>query len=285
MTQAAGITRRTLSRLMREARKTAGFKAGDAARAAGISPPTLSKYERAENPWPSSVVYQLCDEYGLPSDDRGKLVELAKQREPGWWQTNSIPDWFTPYIGAESEATELENYDDALVPGLSQTPDYARSLIEATLSGLTSAQVDERVAIRTRRQQRLQGEDPLRFSTVFNETALHRTIGGPEVMHEQLAHLLDVAERAHVDLRVLPFSAGAHPATEGSFVLLRFPDIITGVTSGDAVYIEYGTGALFLENEEETAHYTALYRSLQESALDARATTDLIRNVLDEKYT
>ncbi|KOX23398.1 helix-turn-helix transcriptional regulator [Nocardiopsis sp. NRRL B-16309] len=269
---------------MREARRTAGVRAGDAAVQVGVTPGTLSKYEKSEHPWPPAVVYALSDMYKLKREDRDKLVELARQREPGWWQTSAVPTWFAPYIGVESEAAELDNYNDGLIPGLCQTPDYARALITAVAEDEGPDRVDGHAAVRVRRQQRLSGDSPLRFSAVFNEAALHRVVGGVEVMREQLAHLLAVSEQPNVDLRCLPFSAGAHAATEGNFVLLRFPDVIEGVNSGDAVYIEYAIGGLFLEQESETAYYQVLYRKAQGAALDQQATRQLVQQVLDDQY-
>lgn len=278
-----GIARRTLSRVMREARRAAGVRAGDAAVQVGVSPGTLSKYEKSEHPWPPAVVYALSDMYKLGEEDRNKLVDLARQREPGWWQTSAVPGWFAPYLGVESEAAELDNYEDALVPGLCQTVDYARELISAVTEDDTD-RTEGRAAARVRRQQRLTSHNPLRFSAVFNESALHRVVGSTEVMREQLTHLLDMTHLPNVDLRCVPFATGAHVATEGNFVLLRFPDLIEGVNSGDAVYIEYAIGGLFLEQESETSYYQGLFRKVQGAALNQQETRKLIQQKLDEKY-
>lgn len=283
MAQSIGIARRTLSRVMREARRAAGVRAGDAAVQVGVSPGTLSKYEKSEHPWPPAVVYTLGDMYKLTHEDRDKLVDLARRREPGWWQTSAVPEWFAPYLGVESEAAELDNYNDGLIPGLCQTVDYARALIGAITEDDTD-QLDGRAAARVRRQQRLSDSDPLRFSAVFNESALHRVIGGTEVMREQLVHLLEMSELSNVDLRCVPFSAGAHAGTEGNFVLLRFPGLIKEVDSGDAVYIEYAIGGVFLEQQSETSYYQGLFRKVQTAALAPQETRTLIQQFLDDKY-
>ncbi|GAB3715802.1 helix-turn-helix transcriptional regulator [Nocardiopsis nanhaiensis] len=283
MAPSVGIARRTLSRVMREARLAAEVRAGDAAVQVGVSAGTLSKYEKSEHPWPPAVVYALSDMYKLREEDRNKLVDLARQREPGWWQTSTVPSWFAPYLGAESEAAELDNYEDALVPGLCQTFDYASALVSAVTEDDTD-RTDGRAAARVHRQKRLTGENPLRFSVVFNESALHRVVGGTEVMREQLVHLLEMMNLPNLDLRCVPFTAGAHVATEGNFVLLRFPDLIEGVRSGDAVYIEYAIGGMFLEQQTETSYYQGLFRKVQEAALDQQETRTLVQQLLDEKY-
>ncbi|MDA2812237.1 DUF5753 domain-containing protein [Nocardiopsis sp. RSe5-2] len=225
------------------------------------------------------------DLYGLASGDRDKLVALAKRREPGWWQTGAVPEWFTPYLGVETEASELRNYDDALIPGLVQTADYARGFIEVRLGERADeSEVEGRVSARMRRQERLSGSDPLMFSAVFNESAIHRVVGGSAVMRDQLRRLVEVSDLPNVDLRMLPFERGAHIASEGSFVVLGFPDVIEGVSSGEAVYIEYATGALFLEREEETAQYRAMFAQVQEAALSPRDTAATIKRVLKDRY-
>jgi transcriptional regulator with XRE-family HTH domain len=270
---------------MREARRAQGVQASAAAAQVGVTAGTFSKYERSEHPWPPAVVYALGDMYGLDPDDRDRLVELAKERDADrWWPT--VPEWFSPYLGAESEAAEVLNYDDGLVPGLAQTPDYARALISSMPGAADQGQVEDNVAARIRRQQRLMADSDsaLRFSAVFNESALHRVIGGPDVMREQLQHLAKVAGLPNVDLRCLPFSAGAHAGTEGNFVILSFPELIEGVDSGDAVYIEYARGGLFLEKEADTEHYHTLYQQIQDSALNQAETQDLIQQLLDEQY-
>lgn len=278
-----GIIRRTLSRVMREARRAKGIQGTTAAAQMGFSAGTLSKYERSEHPWPPPVVYALADMYGLAPADRDRLVELAKERDlDRWWP--SVPDWFAPYLGAESEAEAVYNYDDGLVPGLAQTPEYAQALIEAMPNGHDAQQVSDHVTARVRRQRRLTEEHPLQVTAVFNESALHREVGGVEVMREQLVHLLEVSRLANVDLRCFPFSAGAHAGTEGNFVILRFPVIIDDVVSGDAVYIEYARGGLFLERPVDTEHYHGLFEKIQQRALGPEQTRQLVQHLLDDKY-
>ncbi|NKY96620.1 helix-turn-helix domain-containing protein [Nocardiopsis alborubida] len=278
-----GIIRRTLSRVMREARRTKGIQGTTAAAQMGFSAGTLSKYERSEHPWPPPVVYALADMYGMDPADRDRLVELAKERDlDRWWP--SVPDWFAPYLGAESEAEAVYNYDDGLIPGLAQTPEYARALIEAMPNGHDPQQINDHVTARVRRQRRLTEDHPLQVTAVFNESALHREVGGVEVMREQLAHLLEVSRLPNVDLRCLPFNAGAHAGTEGNFVILRFPVIIDDVVSGDAVYIEYARGGLFLERPVDTEHYHGLFEKIQQRALGPEQTRQLVQHLLDDKY-
>ncbi|QBI56115.1 helix-turn-helix domain-containing protein [Streptomonospora litoralis] len=282
----AGVARRTIARVMRQARVRAGIKSGTAAHHAGIAPGTLTKYEKAENPWPVSVVHLLAEYYGLSTDDRDRIVSLARQRDPGWWQRHgdSVPAWFEPYLGLEQEAHTLHNYEDGTVPGLLQTADYARAVLTADIDAGSHDQIAAQVEIRTRRQDRLTDEEPLTFNAVINEAALYRVVGGTAVMREQLQTLLDRAELPNVDLRILPFEAGAHTGSEGSFVIMQFPGILDDVAAGDVVLVEYRIGALYLEEESETTSFSQVFQRLRETALTPEESRRRIQHLLQERY-
>lgn len=281
----AGVTRRTIARVMKRARLRAGIKSGTAARHADVSPGTLTKYEKAENPWPVPVVYVLSEFYGLSREDRDKLVELARQKELGWWHRHQeIPEWFESYIGLEAEAHTVSNYEDGVIPGLLQTEDYARAILAADIDADSDEQVEGHVTVRMQRQKRLTEESPLQFNAVFNESALYRAVGGAEVMCEQIALLLGHAELPNVDLRVLPFEAGSHPAAGNSFATMQFPNLLDNVSFDDIALIEYQTGALYLESEQEVDLYARIFRRLQEKALSPEESVKRFQRVRSERF-
>lgn len=281
----AGVTRRTIARVMKRARLSAGIKSGTAARHADISPGTLTKYEKAENPWPVPVVYVLSEFYGLSRDDRDKLVELARQKELGWWHRHrEVPEWFETHLGLESEAHTVCNYQDGILPGLLQTEDYARAILAADVDAGPVEQVEGHVAVRMQRQERLFGESALQFNAVFNESALHRVVGGSQAMRDQLALLLERSELPNVDLRVLPFEVGAYPATSNSFVLMRFPDLLENVHFDDIALIEYRTGALYLEDEQEVDLFRRTFEQLQRQALEPGESVKRIQRIRSDRF-
>lgn len=281
----AGVTRRTIARVMKRARVRAGIKSGSAARHADISPGTLTKYEKAENPWPVPIVYVLSEFYGLSQEDRDKLVELARQKELGWWHRHrDIPEWFESYVGLESEAHTVLNYEDGTVPGLLQTADYARSVLGADVDADSDEQVEAHVTVRLQRQKRLLEDGPLQFNAVVNESALHRTVGSVEVMREQLSTLLERAELPNVDLRVLPFETGAHAASEGSFVIMQFPDLLANVSADDVVLVEYRAGAVYLEEEHEIELFSRIFQQTQSRALSPEESVKRIQRVRNERF-
>jgi hypothetical protein len=134
------------------------------------------------------------------------------------------------------------------------------------------------------RQKRLTEEPPLQLNAVVNESALYRAVGSTDTMREQLSALLDRAELPHVDLRVLPFEAGAHAASEGSFVLMQFHDLLTDVSFGDVVLVEYRAGALYLEKDHDIDLFSRIFQRIQGQALSPEASVKRIQRVRSERY-
>ncbi|GAA3047758.1 hypothetical protein GCM10020000_29920 [Streptomyces olivoverticillatus] len=122
-----------------------------------------------------------------------------------------------------------------------QTEDYARAVIKGVLPMASAREIEQRVQARVERQVVLGKADPLNLWAIMDEAALRRTVGGPEVMHEQMQHLIAAASEPHMTLQVIPFSAGAHAGMPGSFVLMSFPD----VEDPEIIYIDSMAGDLF----------------------------------------
>jgi hypothetical protein len=135
----------------------------------------------------------------------------------------------------------------SLIPGLLQTGDYARAVITGTLPMATQTEVDQRVQARLERQDRLHGDPPLELWAIVDEAAIRRMVGGPEVMHDQLAHLAQAADLPNVTLQVIEFSVGAHPGMPGSFAYMEFSE----PTDPELVYVDTLAGDLFLEAEAD----------------------------------
>jgi hypothetical protein len=147
-----------------------------------------------------------------------------------------------------SEASDIRQ-NASLIPGIFQTPDYARAIIAATGPWLDTAETERRAAARSARQQALFGAAQIpRIHVVLDESALRRQVGGPEVTRQQMSALADAAHRPEVTFQVLPFTAGASAGIDGDFVIFTFPD----PEDPPVVYLEGLFGDLYLESEEET---------------------------------
>ena len=189
--------------------------------------------------------------------------------ERGWWQKYAglIGSGYADLIGLEEEARAIRGYEQELVPGLLQTPDYARAAIRAGRPTETTEEIGRRVEIRIERQEILVRSNPVppRFNVVLSEAVVRRPVGGNEVMRAQIEHLMRPRDRANVTIQVLPFSAGVHPSMVGPFTVMTFPD----PEDLGVVNIEYATGSVFLEDPGELRVYEEVWSALQASALSA----------------
>src|SRR5579875_1164482 len=193
--------------------------------------------------------------------DIAALVDLARQaNSPGWWHKYSdvLPDWFQVYVGLEEAASLIRIYELQFVPGLLQTADYARAVVQLGQRGAPKEEIEHRVSLRLERQRALARRSPPRVWVVVDEAALRRPIGGPEVMRGQLERLIEVGKEPNVTVQVMPFMFGGHAAESGPFTLMRFPDL----DLPDVVYIEQLTGALYLDKREDVERYTEVMERL-----------------------
>ncbi|MFH8288753.1 helix-turn-helix domain-containing protein [Streptomyces sp. NPDC018059] len=272
--------RRQLGADLRRLRELKGLTLEEAGARVGISKATLSRYETKEGAvkWPA--VDALCREYETADDVRNALVELAKgARIQGWWRSlaDPVPESMNLMLTLEDEVVREDHYACMYIPGLFQTRAYAEAVHRASEVECTEREVQHMVDIRMKRQELLQRADPPKIWAIIDEAAVHRIVGGPDVMREQLKHLLSLAESPQVTVQILPFSAGAHAAAVGSFVLLRgqSPEL-------DVVYVDLLGGGLFMEKPPELARYKLAFDYLRAQALDLKSSSEAIRRSLRE---
>jgi hypothetical protein len=242
----------------------------------------ISRMELGRVSFKERDVADLLTLYGVTDEEeREAWLTLARQANtPGWWQREGdiLPSWFQPYLGLEAAAVLIRTYEVQFIPGLLQTPEYAKAVILLGHGNAPPAEVERRVAVRMKRQQVLAREDPPQLWVVVDEGALRRPIGGPEVMRAQLRALVDATKLPHVRLQVIPFNAGGHAAAGGSFSILRFPE----QDLPDVIYIEQLTSALYLDKRDDIDHYAAAMERLCVEAERPDRTGDILGKVLRE---
>jgi hypothetical protein len=217
----------------------------------------------------------LCDIYGATEKQRAVLGELGtRARERGWWKgyRDAMPDWFEVYLGLESHTKAIRTYEAEYVPGLLQTEDYARAVLRSGRTDDSVSDVERLVELRMARQARLPIESMPRYWALLNEAVLRRLVGGPEVMRTQLGRLAEAIELRNVTLQVVPFSAGAHAAMNGSFVILQFD----AEQDKDVAYLETITGSLYMDKNVEVERYRMTFERLVASALRPAESAELI---------
>jgi hypothetical protein len=166
-----------------------------------------------------------------------------------------------------------------MVPGLLQTDDYARAVVETLMPNAPAAQVDRLTELRRTRQQLvLHREDPPTLWAVVDEAALRRPIGGGAVLRGQLEALVEATHEPNVKIQIMPFRAGGHSGLGGAFTILRFPE--EDLT--DIIYLELVTRALYLDRPDEVGAYTETMERLCVDAHQPSQTADLLMAMLKE---
>ncbi|MFF4503557.1 helix-turn-helix domain-containing protein [Streptomyces sp. NPDC001401] len=272
------VLRMILGRRLQERRQDAGLTLDDAAKALRVTSLTIRRLEKAEVGLKPIYVDKLLETYGADRQEIDEFVDLAERaNEPGWWHVyrDVLPNWFSGYVSLESGATTLRTYEPHYVTGLLQTHDYARAVLRGGFPGGSEEDLERRVDLRLRRQGLLERPDAPTLWVVLEETVLHRVVGGPEVMREQIDRLLEVSELEHVSVDVVPFAAGAHVGACAPFTYFRFkePEL------PDIVYSEILSGAMYLDQRSDVAaHLEAHNRmSLLTSDTDSRALLNRMR--------
>ncbi|MFJ3036519.1 helix-turn-helix domain-containing protein [Streptomyces tendae] len=267
-----------LGRRLQELRETAGLKREEAAKVLRVAPATVRRMEMAEVALKIPYVQILLTAYGVAGDEVAAFVALTEEaNQPGWWQRyhDVLPDWFSLYVSLEGAARIVRSYEPHFVPGLLQTEDYARSVLEAGTIGNAGADAVERhVSLRMERQQLLDRPDPPHLWVVMDETVLKRPVSiHGRVMREQLDKLLELAGRDRVTLQVAEFEDGPHPGTYAPFTLFRFaePEL------PDMVFTEYLTGALYLDSRTEVSAHLEVLDHMTARAASTQRTEKILR--------
>ena len=276
------VRRRLLGASLRRLREGAGYALDDAARILECDRSKISRMETGQRGIRPKELRELLSEYGVEQRRADALLAIARQTsQTGWWQSYShvLDDAYQDFISLEASAQAISTYEAQLVPGLLQTEDYARAIAAASLVAETQDEREQYVQARLTRQQILIRDAPFQFWAILSEGALRQLVGGPQVMKAQLGYLMEVGSgRPNVNLQVLPFAVGAHAATSGPFVIMKFPE----APDLGVVYLEGQTGGIYLESAGEVARYTLVFEHLRASALSTAATLRLIEEVARE---
>lgn len=254
-----------LGKMLKELREQNGLKLTDSAEYLQRSFSAISKFESGALPIREPEVLALMDLYGVEGEhQRASLLRLSNEiSKTGWWEkySSEVADWFIDYMWLESRAERIQTFDITPINGLVQTAAYAEALFRAANPHDSSAQIERGVELRMSRQAILEGENAVELEIIMEEAALRRLVGGREVMKDQLQHLLACSERPNIEIRVVPFDAGALVSPNGGFMLITmenpFPMIAYSVSPAGGFYVE----------SEEAGRLVALYDRLREMSL------------------
>ncbi|MEV7983457.1 helix-turn-helix transcriptional regulator [Streptomyces sp. NPDC086519] len=284
MQNGPAVRRRKLGAELRTLRTGAGLTSGEAARLVGWHQSKVSRIETGASGVKPADVRLLLDAYGVVEGQlRELLLVLAGSEDTAgrhhWWHAyrGVLPPAYRDFISLESQASAMRTLETLVVPGLLQTPEYARAVTRAAVDRRDDEALDTLVEVRLARQDVLHSDPPLELNAVLDEAVLRREVGGPGVMARQLARLVEAARLPQVRLQVLPFAAGAHIGITGPFVIFSFPS----TSDLDVVVIDQLTSSLYLERKEDLQAYTEAFDTLRIHALSPEDSLDYIAAIAD----
>ncbi|GAA2368859.1 helix-turn-helix transcriptional regulator [Dactylosporangium salmoneum] len=266
-----------LGKQLRELRERARLTTEDVGLQLDCSPSTISRMEGGKVGIRRSALEKLLEIYDVQDQELiDTLVVLAKEgKTRGWFaRYGDLPASYTRYIGLESSAIEMRDYEALVVPGMLQTEEYTRALLAAS-PGESDDAVEAHVKARRDRQLLItRAEQPLQLIAVLDESVIRRSIGGPDVMRSQLKHLADMGRARNVTIQILPFSGGAYAGMAGSFAILKFQ----GAPS--VVYAEAMTGDIY-PAADDVQRYHDVFENLRAAALSPLESVKLIDDATD----
>jgi hypothetical protein len=266
---------------LRKLRENANVSRDDAGYHIRASGSKISRLELGRVSFKERDVADLLDFYGVEGPQKDQLLQLTHEANAkAWWEKyrEVVPDWFQVYVGLEEAAALIRIYEIQFVPGLLQTEDYARAVVMQGAPSLPPEDVDSRVAVRMGRQRLFSRDNPPRLWAIVDEAALRRTIGGRDVLAGQVNRLIDATSEPNITLQVMPFRHGGHAAEGGAFTIMRFPE----ADLPDMVYMEYLTGAHYIDKPEDVEVYAAVMERLSVAGTSPEKTRDMLSAILKE---
>lgn len=276
------VQRRRLRAELRNARQATSMTQEQVAAAMDWSLSKVIRIEAGSVGISTNDLKALLRHYKILDDQRiAELVALARAaRERSWWQ--SYRDIASPrllqFIEYEAAASIIRQFESLLVPGLLQTEEYARVVIEQQAEPSTRERVGGLVEVRMRRQDLLDRDDPPLLFFILDEAVVRRMVGGKAIMRHQILHLVEIANRPNVTIEVIPFSAGVHPGMKGPFVAIEFPDPI----DDDVLYLESPRGDIISDDPDEILLYRETFEQLRKASLGPSDSISYLVKISDE---
>ncbi|GGX48069.1 helix-turn-helix domain-containing protein [Streptomyces fructofermentans] len=265
---------------LRKLRERAGLTSTQASRLLGVQQNQISNVEAGRAGVSADRVRTLACHYDCGDKALVEaLTEMATERARGWWEEyrERLPAVLLDMAEVEHHATRLRSAVTVHIPGLFQTTDYAREIFRQDVPEMAPPDIEHRVSFRVKRQAVLYRESPTPHRAVIHEAALRMKFGGPAVTRAQLQHLLDMGERAHITLHVIPFDAGTFPGSGQSIYYSDGP-----VPQLDTVNLDQSHGPAFLDSEAQLDKYRVLLDRMEASALPPTESRDFIHKVVQD---
>jgi transcriptional regulator with XRE-family HTH domain len=270
-------SRRELGVLLRALREERGITVEQAAARLLCSPGKVSRMESSFRSGTVRDVRDLCDLYGVTDGGRREhLMQLAQDSKDQGWRQSVSPGHIATYIGLENDAASIKPYHASVIPALLQTAGYARAVLRNGLYNLSPETIEQRLETRLARQRVLTRPSPPDYLAVIDEAVLRKLVGGPTVMREQLARMIEMSALSNVSFRVIPFSDGANVSTAGHFTILEFDGPVPSL-----VYSEGVTESLYMEKPGEVAAHRRAFEFLTAAALGEEDSVAFVERIIE----
>lgn len=255
-------------KVLQRFRKRAGLTQEQLAERVGYSLEQTASVEQGRRPAKAAftAAAERVLEAGGVLEDLQEEVDFAK-----------LPAFFRDFVVIELEAVSRFDYDPLLIPGLLQTPDYARAMFQASIPALASETVEDQVDARVSRQKLLTKSPMVEFSFVIGEAALRNVLGSHQVMRAQCEHLLATGELRNVSIQVIPVAVGFHPGLNGPMVTVE-----TGEHEHFAYFESQGIGHV-VGAPAEVSMFALRYGKLRAQALNEKESAAFIRQLTGEQ--
>jgi transcriptional regulator with XRE-family HTH domain len=271
------VRRRELGARLRTLRNEHGLTVEQVAEELLCSPSKVSRMETGQRGVTARDIRDLARLYDLDDAQQQQLTNLAAEgKQRAWWQPFALR--YGTYVGLEAEASLIRDFGLGLIPGLLQTPDYARAVLHATVPHHNPSEIEHLVEARMARQERaLSGHGPPDLYAILDISVLYRIVGGRAVMRRQLERLLEVSQLPHIKVRVIPYEAGVLPVATNKFIILNFAR--PGLS--DVVFLEGVTGDLYLDRSEDIELYNIAFQELEYLAASTGDTRAIIAALIN----
>lgn len=243
----------------------------------------MNRIEKAKSGISINDLKALLSLYGITDKEQAnEMVALARAaKQSPWWSRyrDVAPTTLLELIDYESAASAISQFETTFVPGILQIEEYASAILRV-FHGETSApeRVDALVDLRTRRRELLTSEHAPKFSFVLDESVIHRLVGSPSIMRQQLENLVNVAKLPNVVIQVVPFTAGQHPGMKGPFEVVEFDD----TPDENILFIEEQNGTFISDDPKKTDSYLEAFRRIAEKSLAPSDSVGLLLKAADE---
>jgi len=255
------------------ARMAAGFSSQQAlADHLGFDRSVIGKAETGNRPPTPDVLAAWAKACGADPEMFGRMATLARRAD------GPVPRWFETWLVAEAEATMLKYWSPIIVPALFHTAGYARALLLAAQTDTSEETIEPLVTAKLERAVILDRADPPDVVALIDELVLHRLIGSPEIMHDQLTHVADLAQRPYVCVQVVPTAVGATAGLSGAV------NLASGDGSPDVLHTDAIPEGHTTESRSLVRNAAVAFERIRGYAMPRAQSRDLIMEVANEQW-